>query len=716
MSTTQITGSSGYFRIFVQAPDGPRRDVTMFRGAPTQIGQLSSTDPFGDATGSLTFPQITGFDRPGHGDLDWLVPWTNVDIVWYTETGYPTDWIWEGFIVSEEISESGYQVTLKGALYQLDNYLAAPWFPQYPVPYELLIKNAFDPREHPGLRNTALIVEWPEDWAVRVPTREQPDFFWYLRPWGVKPREKWTGRVTRNTGSWDPLLTGHVQGLLSVMYTDDGGQWTVRKRTGRRPVLMVRPEIKVPNDESLHVWYGAHGVTMNLSRDWTQSANIVYGQGSDLSGTTFSGSQVSRDGQTTYYEPFAALPYVWPATSDNPRANPHIIRKEARLQFPQGMSLQDSELAAASHLRKFADPGYTGTLALNTDPMMNGEPYNRMLIRAGQTIVVHGIRGTDLLFHISEATVSPMDLSVNLTLDTKYRDALTVAEVRARTRDALDPVRLLKVGAYSVTVQDQIKPWSYSQGSGVLPSGGAYDATPFFTKRIGANEKFPWVKTAKKYPPKKYPKYYVKIGPKSSSATKNWAGVKRNGYSQLAIPIKMSQAGTIRLTQIAAYDRDGNVKPCSFHVSFYTTQGVGVTDMPMIPKKYDKKYYKFRSGQRYPFFPGAFENITTQGEETDNPGRLVAGNSGMVVGYGNYFERAGYFPGLYSKKDPKTGLLSDETPWSYDTTADTSFDKYDAAKTRKDPDAGLMYVMIYCHDQGSEPIYFMGRLFRSEGN
>jgi hypothetical protein len=712
-SHSQIYGEVGHFRVFAQPPSGQRIDITMFRGAPTQINSLSTTDPFGDATAQLTFPQITGFDKPGQGDLYWLVPWVAIDIIWYSE-GAPTTWIWEGFQVSEDISGGSYSIALKGALYELDNYLAAPWYPQYPVPYELLIKGAFDPTAHAGLRTSALTIDWPAGWNTTVPTRNAPDYLWFLRPWGVQPGAKWTGRTTRNTGSWDPLLTGFVQALLSVMYTEDGGQWTVRKMTGRKPVLMVRPEITAPDSNTLHVYYGSPEVEVSLSRDFTQSTNVIYGQGSDLSGTRFSGQQVSRDGQTTYYEPFAALPYVWPATKDNPRINRNVMRKESRLQFPDGMSLMDSREVAASHLRKFSDPGYVGQITLGVDPLRGGLAYNRLLIRAGQAIMLHDFRGCDVLFHITETNTSPMDLTTTLTVDTKYRDALTVYEVQAKTRDALDPVRLLKAGAFSVTTQDMILPWSYSHGSGIMPSGGAYDATPLFLTKSQGNEKFPWTNLTTKYPPKKYPKYYIKIGPKNANATKNWAGITRSGISYAAYPIRMSQAGQIRLTQIAAYDADGNVMPVSFHVAFYSNQGVNVTNMPMIPTSMDNTY-GYPKSQRYPFFPGAFENINSDGTTTDNPGQLTAAGADLAVGFGNYYERAGYFPGLMSKGKPKTGLLSEEDSWAYDTTNSTGFDKYSAEKTRKDPTNGLMYVMIYCDDQGTEPVYFLGRLFRAEG-
>lgn len=710
------TGDGGYFRIFTSAPGMPRREITFVRGAPTGIGSMSSTDPFGDASASLSFPAITGLDRPGQGDLSWLIPYANIDICWYDSDGIYSGWAWEGFIISENVVETGYNVSCKGALYQVDNFLAEPWFPQYPVPYELLIRDAFDPKTHMTLRSAPLMITWPADWNTVVPAQNQPDYLWFLRPWGVQVGQKWTGLTTRNTGGWEPTLTGFVQSLLSVMYTEEGGQWTIKKNTGRVPELFVRPAPKFPMESTLEVVYGAPGVAVSISRDFSQSTNIIYGQGTDLNGSSFTGAQVSRDGQTTYYEPFAALPYSWPQVG-NPRLNQNIPVRESRLQFPQGMDLIAARNTANAHLMKFADPGYTGSIELESDPTRGGLVINRQLIKAGETILVKGIRGTDILFHITEATCSPAEGRVSLTVDTKFRDALTVAEVRARTRDALDPVRLLRVGQFSTTVQDSILPWSYTHGSGVIPSGGAVDATKLFNELMGPTEPFPWTTTTRKYPPKKYPSYYIKVDPKSAIADKNWSGLTRAGITKAAIPVKLSQSGQIRLIQLAAYDEDGNVMKVRFHVSFFGNTGISVRDMPKIPAG-GIGTGGYPVGQFYPFFRGAFEKIKDDGTEVgvDGSAQIVAPGADLVVGWGNYFEGAGYFPGSSSHGSPKTGLLVDESVWSYDTTNQSGFDKYSVENSRKNPNAGMLFVMIYCDDQPvNKPVYFLGRMFRNEG-
>lgn len=711
LNTLNSTG--GHFRVYVTAPGHKRKDVTFFRGAPTQIQSMSSTDPFGDAAASVSFPSITGMDRPGSGDLYWLVPWANLDIIFYDEDGFNTGWAWEGMMVSESIGDQ-YSVACKGALYQLDNFVAAPWYPQYPIPYEVLIKKALDPDSNPTLRTTKMRLEFPSDWKLKVPKFNDPTYLWFLRPWGVKTGANWSGLTTRNTGGWEPKLTGFVQSLLAVMYTDDGGQWTIYKDTGRSPVMRVRPALRYPDGKTLTVYYGTPAVTLNVSRDFSQSANVVFGSGTDLSGSSYSGMEVSSDGSTTYWEPFAAQPFVYPYTSKNPRLDKYVPRRETRLQLPNGMDQNTAREAAAAHLRRFADPGYVGTIELGADPLLGGQPFNRQLIKAGQTILVKNLRGTDVLFHISEASVSPMEGTCSLTVDTKFRDALTVAEVRARTRDALDPVRLLKVGGQSNIVEDMIKPWSYSNGSGILPSGGQFDATKLFTKLMPELERFPWTTTTKKYPPKKYPGFYIKLNPKNAVADKNWCGLTKDGKSVAAIPIKMSQQGTIRLSQVAAYDENGNVLPVRFHISLYTNSGVTVSSTPSIDVV-GPNTGGYKAGEHYPFFPHAWEKYNDNGEVSKTGGRVVTDSAGLTVGWGNFYEGAGYSPGRSSiPGNPKTGLLTDETSWGFNTAVGTEIDPGSVKDTAKNKTAGQMYALIYCDDQGTKPVYFLGRFFRQE--
>ena len=706
----QLPGpAAGYFRVFVWGNGVPRTEITVVRDAPIQVSSMSWNDPFGPATAALMLPQITSFDAPGEGDLFWLRPWVNVDIVYCNEYGAPTGFQWEGAIVSEDPSAEGLSLSCKGALYLWDNYLAKPTYPSYAIPYELIMKQQLDPATAPQIPCTPLRVEFPSGWATTVPSNTNPSYLWFLRPWGVTPGQLWTGLTTRNTGAWEPRLTGFIQNLLSVMYTDCG-QWTIDLHTGRAPVLRVRNMQRLPDEKSFHVWNNAPGVGVSLSRDFTQTTNVVYGNGTDLQGSAFSNQTVSADGQTTTFTPFSALPSVEPASRTNPRYMAGaVIRKESRLSFPNGIDPVQAAEISTNQIQRFADPGYTGTVTLTADPLLGGNPVSKFTIAAGSTIVIHQWRGGDLLAHISSVNADIANNSVELTVDTKFRDALTVAEVNARTRDALDPLHLLQVGQFSTTVQDQILPWSYSSGSGVIPSAGTLDATEFFTKKMDPSATFPWTDWTKKYPPRKYPQFYIKLNPANTNADKNWSGTNRSGLTSVAIPVRMAQAGQIRLTQIAAYDIDGNVLPVNFHVGFYNNSGVSYRDMPRIPSATTPGIGKYRAGQHYPFYKGAFEQINEDGTESNNPGQLLANGADMIVAWGNYYERVGYYPGHPSHNGP-TGMMVDETAWSFDTTGNPDFNKYDVAATRKNKTAGLVYCMIYCDTQGTKPVYFLGKL------
>lgn len=698
------TEDYGHYRIYVTHPTGRREEVTIFRDAPTVINSYSTADPFGPATASLSFPAITSFDSPGEGDLWWLVPWTMFEIRWEQE-GALLDWRWEGFFVSEDIS-SPYTITCKGRMYQADNYLMKPFFPQQPIPYEQLIEYALSPLRNPGLLLSPLRIEWPQGWNTRVPDPDSPDYLWFLRPQGVSVGQRWTGLVSRNTGSWNKALSEYIQSLLANMYTPEGDQWTLTLE-GSQPVLSVREPLTGPDDQTLVVFNGMPSLEHTISRDFSTSVNVIYGTGRALNGSEFSGQKVSTDGTRTWYEPFGWSPLVYPNDGSNPGFNPSIMRQEAHMSFQQGMDEKVVREVAEAKRRKFADPGYAGNITLNIDPMVSGKPFNRRLITAGRRILLKNYRGTDVLFHISDVTVNADDGQVSMTVDSKYRDALTVHEVLARTRDALDPVNSLQVGKQSVTVQDLLKPWSYTEGSGVLPSGGDKDATDLF-RTMPSDMVYPWTSWTSKYPPSSYPQYYVKVMPTNGTkAEERW---QEDGYS---VPIKMAQNGQVRLSQIAAYKADGSIAPVSFHISLYLNGGVSQADMPMIPD--GDSYDGYGAADRYPFFPEAFERIKPTGEEQDNSNVLLPQGADMVIGWGTYHVPAGYWPGSGDAPGaPSTGLLVDETSWSFDTTSDPSWDRYSAENNASNDSAGMLYAMIYVRDKVDYPVYFLGRFYRTE--
>ena len=716
--------SLGYFRIFAQPPGGERREITIFRGAPVVPISATFSDPFTHQTAQLNLPQVTVWDRPGEGDLDWLVPNSDIDIIWENTGDYELEWSWEGFIVSFNFGVSGtdvtYSVDLKGALYALDDYLAIPSYPKRPIPYEILISQAFDQTIHPA-RLGQFRVLWPAWWETRVPEYRDKGYLAYLKPWGVATGERWTGFTSRSTGTWEPVLSGHIQSLLSVMFAEGGAQWSIRNRGLRRPELYLR---QIPVDTSpdiIEVVLGAPGVEFSGSQYYSQRASVIYGQGVDDAGVSFSGMVVSPDGKTTTYKPFAFSPKVWPRQK-NPTFDPDLTPKEVMIRFQDGVDAISAEKIAKGQLQRFSEPGITGSITLTSDPRFaSGQICPRLLIQAGTTIRIKNLFGLPdgVLAHVTSASADFQNLTTTLEFDTKYRDQLTVEEVKARTRDALSPLRALQVGKYSNTVQDLVLPWSYAEGSGCIPMG----SKEFFNEKLPSNAEFPYEEWTTQYPPKNPDSrsYYIRLNPTNTTdSSKNWSGVARDGEIIYAVPIRMSQAGTIKLTQIAAYDRDGHVLPVRFHVSFYANNGVSSRDMPRFPDDPDSLKYlapegvsvDYQVGQPNPFFKNAWETVNEDGTKIDDDRYFVAQNANLLVGWGNYFEPAGYSPGRFSRGAARTGVLEDNATWSWDLGE--TLDLRSPQNNANEEYAGMLFIMIYCDEQGDDPVYFLGKVYRQE--
>jgi len=734
----------GYYRVFAQPPGGHRREITIFRGAPVRLMSATTQDPFTEVNAQIALPQVTLFDNPGSGDLDWLVADCDIDIEFQNTGAYDFRWSWEGYVASFSYSLSGSDslvtIDLKGAFYGLDDYLAIPSFPRRPIPYEILIARAFDQTLHPS-RLGSFRMEFPRWWSNRVPEFNDPDYLVALKPFGVTTNQLWTGFTSRSTGTWEVLLTGHVQSLLSVMYTAGGAQWSIRNRGKRRGELYLRQIPAATSDNIIEIYLGAPGVSFEGTRDYTQRAGVIYGSGSDEAAITFSNMQVTPDGRTTYFKPFAYSARQWPRKG-NPMYDKRVKPKETMIQFQQGMDELAATKVAQAQYQRFAEPGLTGSITLLTDPRYSdGSLCPRLMIRAGSTIRLNGMLGVKegILAHVTQAVADFQSLSVSLTYDTKYRDQLTIEEVRARTRDSLNPVHALQVGKYQNTINDLIIPWDYRAGSGIIPT----PAKEFFAQKLPSSATFPFEEWTRKHPPKdpESAPYYIRIGPTDvNNSSNNWSGVVRENRMTMAIPIRMGQAGTIRLTQLAAYDRDGNVMPVKFHFSVYYGNATAADGMPKFPldpyhnadpdpDKIAPDWRRprkpvtaeiiptnYKTFQANPFYKGAWEQVQEDGTvfPWSADSNLPTPGSGLVVGWGNYYEPAGYSPGRASKGAARTGLLQDDTAWTWDVAQTQNIDFQNPENNVNEQYIGMLFVQIYCDDQDDKAVFFMGRLIRSD--
>lgn len=721
------TGEAGYFKIFARPPRGQVLDITTFRGTPTTVSSWAFTDPFGPSTLELQFPTIGALESIGANSVDlwWLTPDTSVDVVWHgpLPAGYPDGaWRWEGFFTSPNFDGVlGMGLECIGAMRQLDHYQAKPEYLSRPLPYEVAIGRQFEGK--PDLRLAKLQTIFPPGWErkyVAAPAKTPP----YMVPVGVSDGQPWTGMLTRQSGSWDPVLTSYIQQMITSMYTESG-RWTLDLLPGRVPVLRHRELILSAGDTTLVVDPVSPDVRLSLSIDWSQRVNVAYGQGRSLSGTAYSGMTVTADGLATSYEPLAASRSVHPVSDKHGWFDKTRMRKEVVLQLQPGLDAQDAARSAAAHLGRFGEPGITGTITLGTDVRFGAEWLPRSLIKAGMTVQVPGLLGAPegVVFAITQVSVNLEDGKTTLTVDSKFRDQLTVQEVRLRGRDALSVTRMLIGGQYQPPVPDQLLPWNYAEGSGFIPSGPQFSAKRLF-EGMPTSVQFPWTEWTRVRPPKSasWSSCYIKM-PRydGANANGNWASLSDRDGARLGFPVKMAQAGQIRLVQIAAYDPNGEVAKVSFHVSLYYSRGVNALSMPIMPAIYAPGGAEalpgvpYAAGQRYPFFPNAWETYKADGTRISTETPVSTETAGLIVGWGNHFERAGHWPGSFGDGDPATGLLVDEEPFSFDTsTFDSTFDPYSPTKNASNPLAGNVYVMIYCDTKRVTDLYFVGRMFRVE--
>lgn len=594
--------------------------------------------------------------------------------------------VWEGFVASMEVSleqSSELTVQCQGALYQADRYLQKPAYPPRPIPHEKLMQEVFSHTKRPHLRTQQLTIRFPSNWTQVVP----PYTYTNAYTLDARPGTKYTGYSSRNTGSWDHALTNFCADLLSVMFVDEksgstpGNQWTIVQEPRRKPVLKVRDRFRTPD---FSIWYGQVGVTGSFTRDNTQITNVVYGEGTSVDGSVWRNAYISNDGTRTEYAPLAWVPNVYPF-QNNAAFDKTKFTSETLYKYGSGFGQDQATSSAKKSLTRDQSPGWTGEIVLAVDPGIS-----KWAIRAGMTLSLKGFAGTGedgVRFHIAQVQASPEQGTVTLTLDTRYRDLLNLEEARARTRDPLTPSKMLQINKRTVMIEDTMAPWDYTAGSGFIPQA----STKFHAIRNN-REVFPWKTTLKAHPPRRYASWYIKCNADRARRVDRWSGVK---------PIYMGQKGTIRRTEIVACDIDGNILPVEFHVSFYRNPG---TCSPLAMP---------RDGQGpSPFIENAFQTTDANGVQLP-VGSFLAPSPDLLIGWGNLEQPAGYFPSRKTDGASPTGLLVDEASWTWDCNGNGFFtNQYPGVGHTIPKSAFQIYAEFYV--EHTEPVYFMGRLYRQE--
>lgn len=422
------------------------QDVTFYRNVPCKPLRRTYNEPFSDATLEILFPQISGFEDPadvlqnGVAFLREGYDAPNVDL-WLVRPDNSQKVLWEGMVGSFDVSNDGLTLVCIGALYQLDLYKQPPSFKT-------------------GLRDVQEVIA--EVFTSKPAMRTGPPQF-----------VVGSNLNTRQRGGWTRALTGYVQDLLRQAefpegVNPDGTQLTLLKEAGRIPSLGLKDMV------GLH-WiasFGTPGIDVKLTRDRLSETNVYYGEGDDPDRTCHWRNTIYDPtfGDGSYFAPLVYDPAVIPDDPAFDRAKPRI---EEFTSYGEGIDLaQGIETAERQYLRENA-VGWHGTITLTADPEQGpeGTAESRFEMRINENIRIDNFQGGSVQLHVVQVAVDDESETVTLTVDSKARDALTLAQIRQNlAKDAVDPLKRYRHYRNSRNVEDRIHLFDCEAGGGVVPA------------------------------------------------------------------------------------------------------------------------------------------------------------------------------------------------------------------------------------------------------
>lgn len=415
--------------------------------------------------------------------------------------------------------------------------------------------------------------------------------------------------TTRHSGDGGSLLNSFIQRLLAEMIEDDGDQWTVAVDAPRQPVLRQKDFDTV----DWTVTCGAPGVVIRCSVDKSQAANVIYGSGSDEAGTEWRGSyRLSSD--VTVYRPLAEASDVGYYDRDtygttfqlNASFDSRAVRVERWFSFGAGINQADAVDFAGKMLARDKDPSYTGSITLTADP----EEGHRFDITAGQNILAQAYRGADVLFHVIEVTHDPRAMATTLTVDSGARDANVIEALLERRRNVMEsPSLQLRPQLGSSKFEDRKQPWDERYGFIPIASYAEADVDP--RRGVGTYAT-----------PTEQPSYYVDV------PAGEWV------IEQILLP----DLAQVERMELAAYDAAGAYKPTAFVCGLFAAS-INEDDLPANP-----------------FSLGAWDFA--------DPNQPPTWYQRAMIMWGQFGQRAGYFPNLESAGASPTGVHRDEGAWT----------------------------------------------------
>jgi hypothetical protein len=143
------------------------------------------------------------------------------------------------------------------------------------------------------------------------------------------------------------------------------------------------------------------------------------------------------------------------------------------IDFGAGVTKAQGREMALKILERGLDPGVTGTISLTTCPWEG----SRWEVDAGDNVLLKGYRGDDVLMRVTEVDADPEALTVKLTVDSEFRDALAVQQILDRNMASkADPARRPgNPNRRSRLDQDQVTPFEGESPAGRFPRMAIYE-------------------------------------------------------------------------------------------------------------------------------------------------------------------------------------------------------------------------------------------------
>lgn len=508
------------------------KDVTYFRDHPAEMGSWTTNEPNGDTATSIFFPQISWWERPNHGDLWWIQAGKPVTIFLVRPNGTKKT-LFEGLFVSQSHSGKGLGITLDilGCLYQADH---TPYIQElYSKTRDIgtAIADIMDGavsrqygkcnRPNTGIMTKirgsggARLTQGVQDLLSTAFTAEGTDQWTITNMPGRMPFIKLKDKTTRH---WimamghpglDLQLTNDFQQSVGMIWGSgvgpDGDTWFNAKYPGTRietapPFPLAAGQKFVAGDshtgfdefadELRSRGYTMHSGDKYSTQDVDEVKNIQLRAGIPVDGIVGAQTWVTVMGvggslaslANAHISPLAVIPenrqYLERADGSIIKANPKYDKTRlaiGRLVEYGEVSKQQATRYAVSEVgpRSRFDPMWVGSATIEQDP----ENGSRWEMRAGENLYVKYMYpplnrfGIDdgLLLHMSQVSVTPGG-SVSAQLSYLGHDMTTLAAIRNRNKDTLDPARRKMTARASQISQDRKIPWDKEGGGGRIPA------------------------------------------------------------------------------------------------------------------------------------------------------------------------------------------------------------------------------------------------------